>query len=508
MDRQSGTWDPSSPASTSPKALRRGGCRRQPRRTPPCHFDACPSRSFFDRTDPTSVRRRSPSPPRRSSRSKRAPSLSVTVLPASPGLGVSFVLPAGLEPARSNLPGVTAARPLDGDVPGADARGPDVSGELRAPNSRRGRPSARASRRRDGCRVRGRRHLGGAVVAAVIAHRLDGRGLLDRGAVRPADCACAAATLDYVAVTVFGVIARAKTSRAMANLTNPFVYGEIVPVTAFVDREVELDRLGRDLYAGQKVFLISPRRYGKSSLVRQALKSAARSGALTVEVQVSSYSSYVAFLEGYARALASAETRLERARSWLSEMLTGVRPEVRIEPDETGRGQIAVSFPSVRSDRDVSHLAHQVFALPGRIAEVQAAPDGDRARRVPGNRGVQRRQRRARAPRRGPAAAASGLCLLRFRADADGEDARQEPAVLQGRPGDAPAEDPCGSVRRVHRIPVQGHRLQARGRAWRRDCRPRRQSALRRPASGARGLGRCEGWTGTDRRISRTCMAR
>ena len=41
-------------------------------------------------------------------------------------------------------------------------------------------------------------------------------------------------------------------------MTNPFVYGEIVPVAAFVDREVELDRLGRDLYAGQKVFLISP----------------------------------------------------------------------------------------------------------------------------------------------------------------------------------------------------------------------------------------------------------
>ncbi len=58
-------------------------------------------------------------------------------------------------------------------------------------------------------------------------------------------------------------------------MTNPFVYGEIVPVAAFVDREVELDRLGRDLYAGQKVFLISPRRYGKSSLVRQALESAA-----------------------------------------------------------------------------------------------------------------------------------------------------------------------------------------------------------------------------------------
>jgi uncharacterized protein len=154
-------------------------------------------------------------------------------------------------------------------------------------------------------------------------------------------------------------------------MTNPFVYGEIVPVAAFVDREVELDRLSRDLLAGQKVFLISPRRYGKSSLVRQTLRSAARSGAITVDVQVSSYSSYVAFLEGYARALAAAETRLERARSWLAEMFSGVRPEVRIEPDEAGRGQLAVSFPAVRSDRDVSRLAEQVFALPGRIAEAR-----------------------------------------------------------------------------------------------------------------------------------------
>jgi AAA+ ATPase superfamily predicted ATPase len=89
------------------------------------------------------------------------------------------------------------------------------------------------------------------------------------------------------------------------------VYGEIVPAAAFVDRETELDRLAADLAAGQKIFLISPRRYGKSSLVRQALAAAARHGALTAEVTVSSFSSYVAFLEGYARAVASVETRLE-----------------------------------------------------------------------------------------------------------------------------------------------------------------------------------------------------
>jgi hypothetical protein len=154
-------------------------------------------------------------------------------------------------------------------------------------------------------------------------------------------------------------------------MTNPFVYGEVVPAASFVDRETELDRLAGDLVAGQKVFLISPRRYGKSSLVRQALRAAARGGALTVDVTVSSYSSYVAFLEGYARALLSIETRIDKARAWLREMLGSVRPEVRLEPDEHGVGKLALSFPAVRTEKDVSRLAQEVFALPGRIAEAR-----------------------------------------------------------------------------------------------------------------------------------------
>jgi hypothetical protein len=154
-------------------------------------------------------------------------------------------------------------------------------------------------------------------------------------------------------------------------MPNPFVYGEVVPAASFVDREIELDRLTGDLLAGQKVFLISPRRYGKSSLVAQALRAAARTGALTVDVTVSSYSSYVAFLEGYARALLSVETRIDKARAWLRDMLGTVRPEVRLEPDASGRSQLALSFPSARTEKDVSRLAQEVFALPGRIAEAR-----------------------------------------------------------------------------------------------------------------------------------------
>ena len=154
-------------------------------------------------------------------------------------------------------------------------------------------------------------------------------------------------------------------------MTNPFVYGEVVPVAAFVGREAELARLTGDLLAGQKVFLISPRRYGKSSLVARALTAVSKHGALTVDVTVSSYSSYVAFLEGYARALLSADTTVDRARAWLREMLGGLRPEFRIEADDAGRGQLAVSFPAARSEKDVSRLTQEVFALPGKIADAR-----------------------------------------------------------------------------------------------------------------------------------------
>jgi len=150
---------------------------------------------------------------------------------------------------------------------------------------------------------------------------------------------------------------------------NPFVYGEVVPAEAFADRVDELRRLVSDLSAGQKVFLISPRRYGKSSLIRRALAAIARRRTLTIELTVSSSSSYVAFLESYASALAAAETQ-GRARAVILDAVRAARPEVRYQPD-SDRGTFAVSFPGVRGDRDLSRLAQDVFALPGRLADAR-----------------------------------------------------------------------------------------------------------------------------------------
>jgi uncharacterized protein len=157
----------------------------------------------------------------------------------------------------------------------------------------------------------------------------------------------------------------------MTTAGNPFVYGEIVTAGAFADRQAERDRLRGDLSAGQKVFLISPRRYGKSSLIRDVMRGLAREGILTVEVTVAASSSYVGFLETYAKALVAADTPRGRIQRWVTDLLKTLRPEVRFVPPGDLPGaqpSFTLSFPAVRTARDTARLAAEVFALPGRIA--------------------------------------------------------------------------------------------------------------------------------------------
>ena len=153
---------------------------------------------------------------------------------------------------------------------------------------------------------------------------------------------------------------------------NPFVYGEIVTAAAFADREEERERLGRDLASGQKVFLISPRRYGKSSLVRDVMRGLARQKILTVEVTVAASSSYIGFLESYAQALIAADTPVGRLKRWTSDLLGAIHPELRFDADpNSGRTKFTIGFPTIRSARDTARLAAEVFALPARIAQAR-----------------------------------------------------------------------------------------------------------------------------------------
>src|SRR6202049_1454351 len=127
----------------------------------------------------------------------------------------------------------------------------------------------------------------------------------------------------------------------MASQENPFVFGEIIDDANFVNRSDELSQLVRDLADGQKVFLLSPRRFGKSSLVAVAMLKLKKRHIHTVNLTVSSYSSYAQFLEKFAEKVLRAAGPWERVKDWISRFGRQVKPDISIH---LARGGSCVSL--------------------------------------------------------------------------------------------------------------------------------------------------------------------
>ena len=147
-------------------------------------------------------------------------------------------------------------------------------------------------------------------------------------------------------------------------MENPFVFGEIVDDAGFVNRTEELRSLVRDLADGQKVFLLSPRRFGKSSLVAMALLKLRKRHIRTVSLTVSSYSSYAQFLEKFAEKVLRAAGPWNRVKDWATRFGRQVKPEINYNMTS---GEVSVSLGK-GSEYDPTPIAPDVFALPGELA--------------------------------------------------------------------------------------------------------------------------------------------
>jgi len=141
---------------------------------------------------------------------------------------------------------------------------------------------------------------------------------------------------------------------------NPFIFGEIIDDENFVNRKSELGQLVRDLTDGQKVFLLSPRRFGKSSLVAMALLKLKKRHIRTVSLTVSSYSSYAQFLEKFAEKVLRAAGPWERVKDWVTRFGRQVKPDVNYN---ITTGEVSLSLGKGASF-DPSPIAPEVFALP------------------------------------------------------------------------------------------------------------------------------------------------
>ena len=89
-------------------------------------------------------------------------------------------------------------------------------------------------------------------------------------------------------------------------MTNPFQYGSVVVGDAFCNRRTELRDLQRAVENGEKMFVYSERRLGKTSLVQAVLNRLPRKGFVGVYVDLWPTDSEASFATATARAISRA----------------------------------------------------------------------------------------------------------------------------------------------------------------------------------------------------------
>ena len=147
-------------------------------------------------------------------------------------------------------------------------------------------------------------------------------------------------------------------------MDNPFRYSGVVIGDLFVDREDEIAALHRAFRAGEHVFLYSPRRYGKTSLIREAFRRlppkepwayADLSRALSLQSFVELFISAV---------LHGTESSADRVRRWAREFLSRLQP--RLVLDTSGRAQVELGYsPRLAEPATLA----EALDLPQRVAE-------------------------------------------------------------------------------------------------------------------------------------------
>lgn len=149
------------------------------------------------------------------------------------------------------------------------------------------------------------------------------------------------------------------------NMRNPFIFGQAVQGRNFANRITEIRELLTDLRERQRVFLISPRRYGKTSLILNVLSRLKREGFYVAYIDLYKAFSLKRFVELYAQAISSAaETKIEKAVRVIRDILPGLRPRIEIGTN----GTPAISLDYVAPERDMLRVLDEVYEMPEKLA--------------------------------------------------------------------------------------------------------------------------------------------
>lgn len=151
-------------------------------------------------------------------------------------------------------------------------------------------------------------------------------------------------------------------------MDNPFRYGELVTGAYFTNRQEELAELEQDLRSGQNVVIMSPRRYGKTSLILRVIDRLRQQGVLVAYLDLFGTPTKASFTQALAQALNSG--LLSPYQQKLKGILDAFRglsvtPKLSMGEDGTPTLELAPGRSEADLDRDIEVL----LAMPAKIAK-------------------------------------------------------------------------------------------------------------------------------------------
>lgn len=138
------------------------------------------------------------------------------------------------------------------------------------------------------------------------------------------------------------------TTMANSARKNPFCLQVLPPESPFCDRERELADLVGYAEAGANVVLFSPRRFGKTSLVRRVQQRLADDGAITVYADFFGVSSLEDVAATLARAVFAVTRKDENLFARAVRTIKAFRPAALFEPNERSGVKVTVQMTSAR----------------------------------------------------------------------------------------------------------------------------------------------------------------
>lgn len=149
---------------------------------------------------------------------------------------------------------------------------------------------------------------------------------------------------------------------------SPFIYGTTVSSYSFADREKERAQLKSNLLNGINTALISPRRWGKSSLVERVVEEIRKTkkGPKVVSLDLFSVSGEQEFLETFAREVIKASSG--KYQEWIKtakEVFSQLIPQISFGIDPTSDFSLRFEWRELQKHRD------EVLNLPEKIASAK-----------------------------------------------------------------------------------------------------------------------------------------